>query len=256
MEKYIPEGYVRHDIYNESNINKLAESFRQVLTAIGEDPNREGLLKTPVRAAKSMLFLTHGYEQNPKEILTSALFKEDYRQIVVVKDIEIYSMCDHEDRRRGNPGRPGGTHPERRLPLCRIHQGRLPETPDPQESGPLGLGAETGRREEGRQAPGGQEIRRSRRGVRRRREILGPAGLGALLQAPSGGGAGRRGQAVRGHQGPRAAEGLFEREPPERGRSERRLRAAHQVLRRNQGVGPLKIVRGCRIQRSFLFLGQ
>ena len=95
MEKYIPEGYVRHDIYNETNINKLAESFRQVLTAVGEDPNREGLLKTPVRAAKSMLFLTQGYEQNPREILTSALFKEDYRQIVVVKDIEIYSMCEH-----------------------------------------------------------------------------------------------------------------------------------------------------------------
>ena len=95
MKKHIPEGYVRHDIYNEANINKLAESFKQILTTVGEDPNREGLLKTPVRAAKSMLFLTHGYEQNPREILTSALFKEDYKQIVVVKDIEIYSMCEH-----------------------------------------------------------------------------------------------------------------------------------------------------------------
>ena len=74
MKKYIPEGYVRHDIYNEENINKLAESFKQVLTAVGEDPKREGLVKTPVRAAKSMLFLTHGYEQNPREILSSALF--------------------------------------------------------------------------------------------------------------------------------------------------------------------------------------
>ena len=95
MKKHIPEVYARPDIYNEANINKLAESFKPVLTAVGENPDREGLLKTPVRVAKSMLFLTHGYEQNPRDILTSALFKEDYKQIVVVKDIEIYSMCEH-----------------------------------------------------------------------------------------------------------------------------------------------------------------
>lgn len=95
MTKHIPEGYERRDIYNEENINKLAACYTQILTLIGEDPNREGLLKTPVRAAKSMQFLTHGYESNPEEILKSALFKEDYKQIVVVKDIEIYSMCEH-----------------------------------------------------------------------------------------------------------------------------------------------------------------
>lgn len=95
MNKLIPEGYVRKDIYNEQNINQLADCYRQILTLIGEDPDREGLLKTPVRAAKSMQFLTHGYDADPQEILKSALFHEDYKQIVVVKDIEIYSMCEH-----------------------------------------------------------------------------------------------------------------------------------------------------------------
>lgn len=95
MNKLIPEGYVRRDIYNKQNTNKLAKNYRQILTSVGEDPEREGLLKTPERAAKSMQFLTHGYEMNPEEILKSALFHEDYKQIVVVKDIEIYSLCEH-----------------------------------------------------------------------------------------------------------------------------------------------------------------
>lgn len=79
----------------EETLEKLAKDYKAVLSGLGEDPNREGLLKTPMRVAKAMDFLTHGYRQNPKEILESALFHEDYKQIVVVKDIEIYSLCEH-----------------------------------------------------------------------------------------------------------------------------------------------------------------
>ncbi len=80
---------------SEESLNTMAESYRNLLVSIGENPEREGLLKTPLRAAKSLDFLTHGYRIDPKEILQSALFHENYRQIVVVKDIEIYSLCEH-----------------------------------------------------------------------------------------------------------------------------------------------------------------
>jgi GTP cyclohydrolase IA len=76
-------------------IENLATHYKSVLELIGEDPNREGLLKTPERVAKAMQYLTHGYELNPMDILRSAMFKEDYKQMVIVKDIEIYSMCEH-----------------------------------------------------------------------------------------------------------------------------------------------------------------
>jgi GTP cyclohydrolase IA len=76
-------------------IENLSTHYKSVLELIGEDPNREGLLKTPERVAKAMQFLTHGYDLNPMEILRSAMFKEDYKQMVIVKDIEIYSMCEH-----------------------------------------------------------------------------------------------------------------------------------------------------------------
>jgi len=76
-------------------IETLASHYKSVLKLVGEDPTREGLLKTPERVAKAMQFLTHGYELNPMEILRSAMFKEDYKQMVIVKDIEIYSMCEH-----------------------------------------------------------------------------------------------------------------------------------------------------------------
>jgi GTP cyclohydrolase IA len=76
-------------------IENLSTHYKSVLELIGEDPNREGLLKTPERVAKAMQFLTHGYDLDPKEILRSAMFKEDYKQMVIVKDIEIYSMCEH-----------------------------------------------------------------------------------------------------------------------------------------------------------------
>ncbi len=83
----LPEN---HDITEE-----LAASYKKVLQLIGEDPGREGLLKTPDRVAKAIQYLTHGYDLNPEEILRSAMFKEDYKQMVIVKDIEIYSMCEH-----------------------------------------------------------------------------------------------------------------------------------------------------------------
>lgn len=81
--------------FSEQELNHIADHYTQILESIGENPQREGLLKTPMRAAKSLDFLTHGYRQDPKAILKSALFHEDYKQIVVVKDIEIYSMCEH-----------------------------------------------------------------------------------------------------------------------------------------------------------------
>jgi GTP cyclohydrolase I len=89
------KGYQKIDHYNQESIDELAKSYTSVLTTIGEDVSREGILKTPTRAAKAMQFLTHGYDLNPAEILKSAMFKDDYSQMVIVKDIEIYSLCEH-----------------------------------------------------------------------------------------------------------------------------------------------------------------
>lgn len=75
--------------------NKLAEHYKAILDLLGEDSGREGLLATPMRVAKAMRFLTQGYDQDPVAILKSAMFKEDYKQMVIVKDIEIYSLCEH-----------------------------------------------------------------------------------------------------------------------------------------------------------------
>ena len=75
--------------------SKIAENIKSVLHEIGENPTREGLLKTPERVAKSLDFLTNGYEKKPDEILKSAMFAEDYSQMVLVKDIELYSLCEH-----------------------------------------------------------------------------------------------------------------------------------------------------------------
>jgi len=88
-------GYEKKDHYNPELIDKIAAQYKEVLKDIGEDPNREGLLKTPERVAKAMQFLTHGYDLNPSDILKSAMFAEDYKQMVIVKDIEVYSMCEH-----------------------------------------------------------------------------------------------------------------------------------------------------------------
>ena len=73
----------------------MMEHYEAILRLLGEDPEREGLVKTPERVAKCMQFLTKGYVEEPAEILRSAMFKEDYRQMVIVKDIEIYSLCEH-----------------------------------------------------------------------------------------------------------------------------------------------------------------
>lgn len=83
------------NIYDEEKTAKLAEHYKAILELLGEDVNREGLIKTPVRVAKAMQFLTKGYKDDPEEILKSAMFNEPYHQMVVVKDIEIYSMCEH-----------------------------------------------------------------------------------------------------------------------------------------------------------------
>ena len=88
-------GYEKIEHYNPERTQKLMEHYRAILKLLGEDPDREGLLKTPQRVAKSMQFLTQGYEMDPMEILLSARFKEDYRQMVIVKDIELFSMCEH-----------------------------------------------------------------------------------------------------------------------------------------------------------------
>ena len=89
------KGYQKIDQYNQESIDQLAKSYTSLLSTIGEDVSREGILKTPTRAAKAMQFLTHGYDLNPADILKSAMFKDDYSQMVIVKDIEIYSLCEH-----------------------------------------------------------------------------------------------------------------------------------------------------------------
>ncbi|HIW98420.1 MAG TPA: GTP cyclohydrolase I FolE [Candidatus Tidjanibacter gallistercoris] len=87
--------YEREDLYDAGTVEELAAHYKRILELLGEDTSREGLLKTPERVAKAMAFLTKGYGEDPKEILLSAKFKEDYRHMVVVKDIELYSMCEH-----------------------------------------------------------------------------------------------------------------------------------------------------------------
>lgn len=88
-------GYSRLELWDETTTEKLAYHYKEILNLLGEDSEREGLLKTPQRVAKAMQFLTQGYYQNPKEIILSAKFKEEYREMVIVKDIELYSMCEH-----------------------------------------------------------------------------------------------------------------------------------------------------------------
>lgn len=89
------DGYIKIDRYNPGKINRIASHYQDILQQLGEDPSRQGLLKTPERVAKALQYLTHGYDLDPAEILRSAMFEEDYSQMVVVKDIEVYSMCEH-----------------------------------------------------------------------------------------------------------------------------------------------------------------
>ncbi len=88
-------NYTKEEHYSEETTEALKIGYTSLISKLGEDPNREGLIKTPERAAKAMQFLTHGYDLDPTEILRSALFKEDYHNMVIVKDIELYSMCEH-----------------------------------------------------------------------------------------------------------------------------------------------------------------
>ena len=88
-------GYTKVERWNDKTTERLTELYLEVLSLIGENPEREGLLKTPLRVAKAMQFLTQGYDIVPEDIIKSAMFKEDYKQMVLVKDIEIYSLCEH-----------------------------------------------------------------------------------------------------------------------------------------------------------------
>ena len=90
-----PKGYNKIESWDSETIEKLASHYHGILKLLGEDPGREGLENTPVRVAKAMNFLTMGYGQNPGEIINSAKFREEYKQMVLVKDIELYSLCEH-----------------------------------------------------------------------------------------------------------------------------------------------------------------
>ncbi|MFN8239887.1 MAG: GTP cyclohydrolase I FolE [Bacteroidales bacterium] len=91
----IEKGYNKTESWDEDSIRELSEIYTRVLNLIGEDPEREGLAKTPTRVAKALYFLTMGYNLDPCKIVNSAKFKEEYQQMVLVKDIDIYSMCEH-----------------------------------------------------------------------------------------------------------------------------------------------------------------
>ncbi len=88
-------AYKKSDTYDEALTERLQHDYLDILTGLGENASREGLLKTPERAAKAMQFLTQGYNQDAAAILRSAMFREDYSEMVLVKDIEVYSLCEH-----------------------------------------------------------------------------------------------------------------------------------------------------------------
>lgn len=83
------------DIKKEETLKIITDNYSSIIENLGENASREGLIKTPERAAKAMQFLTKGYQENPEEILRSAMFKEPYKEMVVVKNIELYSLCEH-----------------------------------------------------------------------------------------------------------------------------------------------------------------
>jgi GTP cyclohydrolase I len=88
-------GYKKTEEYDDQVTDGISDHYADILTQLGEDPKREGLEKTPERVAKALQYLTHGYDLDPEEILKSALFNEEYDEMVIVKDIEVYSMCEH-----------------------------------------------------------------------------------------------------------------------------------------------------------------
>ncbi|MFV8333691.1 GTP cyclohydrolase I FolE [Flavobacterium sp. XS2P14] len=89
------KSYEKIEQYDTEITEALADNYKVIIENLGEDVNREGILKTPERVAKAMQYLTHGYGLDPLEILRSAMFTEDHQQMIVVKDIEVYSMCEH-----------------------------------------------------------------------------------------------------------------------------------------------------------------
>ena len=95
LEENEMDGYAKIDQYNPVAIGRISDKYRAILKDIGEDPDREGLQRTPERAAKALQFLTHGYDLDPAGILRTAMFREEYQQMVIVKDIELYSLCEH-----------------------------------------------------------------------------------------------------------------------------------------------------------------
>jgi GTP cyclohydrolase I len=88
-------GYAKIDQYNPAAVERMAKHVHGILNELGEDPAREGLVKTPERVAKALQFLTHGYGVDPAQILRSAMFREEYQQMVIVREIEVYSLCEH-----------------------------------------------------------------------------------------------------------------------------------------------------------------
>ena len=88
-------SYSKKESYDTKTTNQIKKKYKDIIESVGEDVKREGLLKTPERAAKAMQFLTQGYDQDPIEILKAAVFKEGYNNMVLVKDIELYSLCEH-----------------------------------------------------------------------------------------------------------------------------------------------------------------
>ena len=94
-KRTINMAFEKIERYDEGTTKEIAARVREILELLGEDPQREGLLKTPERVAKSLQFLTQGYAQNGTQIIQSAIFDEKYQQMVLVKDIELYSMCEH-----------------------------------------------------------------------------------------------------------------------------------------------------------------
>lgn len=88
-------GYKKEEYYDSEITNLISSYYKDILGKLGENTKREGLDKTPERVAKSLQYLTHGYDLNPSEILKSALFSEEYDEMVIVKDIEVYSLCEH-----------------------------------------------------------------------------------------------------------------------------------------------------------------
>ena len=88
-------AYTKEEIYDGRVTSEIAAHYREILRLLGEDPGREGLVKTPERVAKALQFITKGYQEDGGEIIRSAIFNEEYKQMVLVKDIELYSTCEH-----------------------------------------------------------------------------------------------------------------------------------------------------------------